>query len=139
VTIASIVVGVDGSTQATRALEWARDLARPTDGELVVVHVLGLLEHVDGELEPAEPHREEICRHFEEEWCKPLIGSGARYRCEMPYGSPVSTLLDIVKRESADLLVVGSRGVGGFGGLLLGSTSLQLAEHAPCPVTIVKA
>ena len=50
-------------------------------------------------------------------------------------GAPVGVLLE--EAQDADLLVVGSRGLGGFRGLLLGSVSQQCAHHAPCPVVIV--
>ncbi len=50
-------------------------------------------------------------------------------------GTPAPTLLEAA--EGADLLVVGSRGRGGFTGLLLGSVSQQCALHAPCPLVIV--
>ncbi len=50
-------------------------------------------------------------------------------------GSPASCLIDAAR--DADLLVVGTRGRGGFTGLLLGSVSQQLAHHSPCPLVIV--
>ena len=50
-------------------------------------------------------------------------------------GAPAATLLE--EAQDAELLVVGSRGLGGFRGLLLGSVSQQCAHHAPCPVVIV--
>ncbi len=53
----------------------------------------------------------------------------------VPEQSPTTALLEAAK--GADLLVVGSRGHGGFASLLLGSVSTQLAQHAPCPITII--
>lgn len=51
-------------------------------------------------------------------------------------GRPVRTLLE--RGEHAQLIVVGSRGRGGFKGMLLGSTSQALVTHAPCPVAVVR-
>jgi len=59
---------------------------------------------------------------------------------ELPRGgahAPSVALLRTARPQ--DLLVVGSRGRGGFAGLLLGSTSPQLAQHAPCPVLVLRA
>ena len=110
VAIRRIVVGVDGSPQARRAAEWAADLARGIDAEVVAVHALGLL---------------------------PLRDAEVRYRDDLREGNPVTALLDVVGELDADIVVVGSRGVGGFPGLLLGSTSTQVAQHTRRPVVIV--
>ena len=60
-----------------------------------------------------------------------------QFRAELREGTPVTSLLELADEVDADLLVVGSRGVGGFPGLLLGSTSTQVAQHARRPVVIV--
>jgi nucleotide-binding universal stress UspA family protein len=71
------------------------------------------------------------------------LGAGARYpdvkyRTEVvPGDSVASALIDFARSVSAGLLVVGSRGLGGFRGLVMGSTSRNLIEHASCPVLVV--
>jgi nucleotide-binding universal stress UspA family protein len=138
VDIRRIVVGIDGSTQAHRAEQWSADLARALDAEVVAVHALGLLHRTaTGELVASDTHRDEIRAEFEQSWCAPLRDAGVRYRAELREGNPVTALLDVADELDADLVVVGSRGAGGFPGLLLGSTSAQVAQHARTPVVIV--
>lgn len=134
-----ILVGVDGSAGSLRALRWAAELAGALGAEVVAVHAQGLLERLGDEVVPSRSHREEIRRRFEAEWCAPLDRPGLRSRSVLRDGPPVAALLAAATEEAADLIVVGSRGVGGFPELLLGSTSTQVAQHAPCPVTIIPA
>jgi nucleotide-binding universal stress UspA family protein len=133
-----ILVGVDGSDNGMRALEWAMLLARQSQAEVVAVHAIGLLAHLgQGPAVPSQSHLGELRQAFESEWCAPLHGSGIAYRLEFVDGAPVQVLLSVAESQAVDVLVVGSRGVGGFPELLLGSTSHQLAQHARCPVLIV--
>ena len=133
-----ILVGVDGSTNSLSAVEWAAGLAKLAGSEVVAVHALGLLEHLQGS-NPLSPqaHREEIREHFETAWCVPLDRAAARCRKLLRDGSPVPVLLKVAEDEDADLIVVGSRGLGGYPELLLGSTSTQVAQNTTRPVTIV--
>jgi nucleotide-binding universal stress UspA family protein len=104
----------------------------------VAVSALGLLFHIDsGDPMPAQGHRDEIRQRFETSWCAPLQATGVRYRAELRDGNPVSALVAVADEVDADLIVVGSRGLGGFPELLLGSTSTQLAQHSGRPVVIV--
>lgn len=135
--IDTIVVGVDGSEDSLRAVEWTADLAAITRSEVTAVHALGLLERFGQETVPVESHKEAISHRFEVDWCAPLFARHTNYRCELVYGPPVPAILRIAKADRADLIVVGSRGVGGFNGLLLGSTSSQLVQHASCPITVI--
>lgn len=133
-----IVVGVDGSGDSLAALDWASGLAHTVGAEVIAVHALGLLDRLEGgEPVPTERHREEIRRRFETTWCAPLDRTGVRCRRLVRDGPPVSVLLAVAGDEAADLVVVGSRGLGGHPQLLLGSTSTQVAQLAPCPVVVV--
>ena len=136
--IRKFLVGVDGSENGRAAVEWSAGMAAAVGAEVVAVHALGLLEVLDrGVAEPSERHREEIRRRFETEWCAPLDTAGVDSRRLMRDGSPVPVVLAVAEEEDVDLIVVGSRGLGGFPELLLGSTSTQVAQLSSRPVTIV--
>ena len=132
-----LVVGVDGSGYAAEALRWAAALASGLGAEVIAVHALGLLAHGGFGQEPAERHRREIGEELASRWTEPARGAGVEPRCELVDGNPVTALLGVARQRGAAMIVVGSRGTGGFPGLQLGSTSLQLAQHAPVPVVIV--
>ena len=134
-----VVVGVDGSRHAASALGWAATLADTLGVEVVAVHALGLLAHGGFGQEPAEAHRRELAEELATHWSEPARLAGAEPRCELVDGNPVTALLAVASDNGASMIGVGSRGTGGFPGLQLGSTSLQLAQHAPVPVVIVPA
>lgn len=133
-------MGVDGSDDSRHALSWAVALAAAVGAEVVAVHAMGLLEQFtpEDETQPVTSHRDQVVRRFETEWCAPLDAvDDVRSRRLVEDGPPAMVLLRLVEREGADLVVVGSRGVGGFDELLLGSTSAQLVQHSPVPVTVI--
>jgi nucleotide-binding universal stress UspA family protein len=134
-------VGVDGSDNSLAAVRWTADLAKDLgpDVEVVAVHALGLLEHLDPDQDPipVERHQAEIEQLFRREWCSPLTDAGVYFTTELVYGPPVQVLLGAADREEADLVVMGSRGLGRFPERLLGSTSTQIASESRRPVVIV--
>ena len=135
-----IVVGIDGSAESKRALHWALDEARRREARLVAVHSWTYqFTSGPGYLPGADPEvRASIQKEAEQVIDDALadVGTvGVEVECRAPEGSPSATLVEAA--EGAELLVVGSRGRGGFSGLLLGSVSQQCAHHAPCPVVIV--
>jgi nucleotide-binding universal stress UspA family protein len=133
-----IVVAVDGSANSIAAVSWAADLAVVTGAEVVAVHALGLLEGSDAEGPvPTQSHREEIRTRFESTWCSPLAEAEVGCRHLLRDGNPVSVILAVADEEAVDLIVVGSRGLGGYPELLLGSTSTQIAQRSSRPVVIV--
>jgi nucleotide-binding universal stress UspA family protein len=136
--IKRILVGLDGSPDARRALEWAIVLGERFDAEVLAVHAVGLLSRLwQGPPVPSQAHLEELRRVFETDWCAPLTCTGGKHRLLLEDGPPSQVLLQIAQREQVDVIVVGSRGEGGFAELSLGSTSHQLAEHSRQPVLIV--
>ena len=133
-----VLVGIDGSSASTHALNWAIGLVGATGGEITAVHALGLLTHLDDDsVVPAASHRSETAVRFEQEWCRPLVDGSVTYRCLLVDGDPVTSLLRAARDQEADLIVVGARGTGGHPGLLLGSTSLQVVHESDRPVTVV--
>ena len=128
----TIAVGFDGSSSATSALRCALALAAPLRARVVVVHAAGLLSR----LEPLDAHQglEDAARRVGAEF----EGELEFIRYEVDEGDACSVLLRAAHDPiDADLVVVGSRGHGVHEGLMLGSTSLQLAERSSIPVVIV--
>ena len=131
-----VVVGVDGSSNAQRALILAADLARAFDADLAVFHALGLMTVIEGRHVPSEGHRDDIERLLRTEWCRALQGDPSlRWRAEIVYGSPADVLLNLGRDLGASFVVVGSRGVGDE--QVLGSTSHHVVHHCDRPVVVV--
>jgi nucleotide-binding universal stress UspA family protein len=134
--IERIVVGVDGSPAAQRALRWALDLARPGHAEVEVVHawqpaVLG--GPFASAMIEVETGNEAARRTLDEAIA--AEDTGVDVTRNVSCSGAAGAILDAA--SDADLVVVGSRGRGGFAGMLLGSVSHQVAHHAPCPVVVV--
>jgi len=137
VTPRHVLVGVDGSGHAHRALELGQMLARALGDELVVVHAVGLLDRPGHTPVAAASHRDEIAKAFEQDWCAPLAGSDLPCRLLLRDGDPLSVLLALVEELDPRMVVVGHRGAGGHTQRLLGSTSSQLLDRAVVPVVVV--
>ena len=132
-----IVVGIDGSTTSQEALRWATGLGEALGAEVVAIHALGLLDRWHDPDASARSWRRTLCALVERTWCAPFARSPGHHRVEVRDGDPVEVLLAAVEDEHADLLVVGSRGVGGRPELALGSTSLHVLRAARVPVLVV--
>lgn len=137
-----VVVGVDGSHEGEHALRWAFDAASARSVDLVAVHAWHDL--VTGELwtrAQVDDTRGSVQADEERLLAETLAGwreeyPGVRVRQVVLYGSPAQVLLE--QASHGQLVVVGTRGRGGFAGLLLGSTSQALIHHAPCPVIVAR-
>ena len=138
----TIVVGIDGSAGSVRALEFALAEARLRGSKLKAVEVWHIPASVysGGGLAPVVTDPDEF-EGFAKERLDEVLQSvaaqaeGVEVERIVREGQPAEVLVEAA--EDAELLVVGSRGLGGFRGLLLGSIGQQCAHHARCPVVIV--
>jgi len=140
--VAQIVVGVDGSTESKDALRWALEEARLREANVRAVYAwrdpyvlapgFGLPE--DFEFDALRERAVETLDAVIAE----VVGATSDVQVDavVAEGSAGSVLVHAA--ENAVMLVVGSRGHGGFVGLFLGSVSQQCVTHAPCPVLVVR-
>jgi nucleotide-binding universal stress UspA family protein len=137
----TIVVGVDGSKGSVSALEFAIEEARVrgADVKAVAAWEVPAAAYNTGFVPiPVNPSDyEKIARDTLDRTIEDTVSptSDVSVTPVLREGHPADVL--VAESRGADLLVVGSRGFGGFKGLLLGSVSQQCAHHAPCPVAIV--
>lgn len=138
-----IVVGVDGSSSSRQALAWALRQAELTGASVDAVGVwhypvmtggyswapVSVLDDSDFATITAKALDEAISQTADP-------ASSVKVSASVQEGNTAEVLLEAA--EGADLLVVGSRGHGGFTGALLGSVSQHCAHHAPCPLVIVR-
>lgn len=134
-----IVVGVDGSEGSAKALAWAIAEAKLRDARVEAVAAweppyLEGYPYIASRVDPSE--LEVGAKAVVEEAVAAVDAAGVRVDCVTRCGAAASVLVEAAR--DASLVVVGSRGRGGFAGLLLGSVSQQVANHAPCPVVIVR-
>ncbi len=132
-----IIVGVDGSPSSNAALEWAAQEAEIRGSALELIHAwnypnLGYGGYVA------------VLEDFEKDAAALLDEVVASVRKNYPSLKLVSSLIQgptaqtiMDRAKEADMVVVGSRGRGGFSGLLLGSVGQQLVHHCPAPVVII--
>ena len=140
---ARIVVAVDGSEPARRAVEWCAVYARSFDAEVVVVHAVavpiyaGMGQPYVWVPSPTPEQREALRDVVARDWSKPLADAGVPFRVVLVDGDPAPAIIDLARTEDAALVVVGRRGLGGFKELVLGSTSHHLSHHLDRPLVIV--
>lgn len=146
-----ILVPVDGSEHAKRAVEVASDLAKQTGAKLTLLHVL---THVGGYNVPNELQSYAKIEHIRVTE-KELIESvgqevlatamqlahdngASGCKTQLENGDPASQIATAARDGDADLIVMGRRGLGDLGGLLLGSVSHKVAQAVDCSCLTVK-
>ncbi len=143
--MSGIVVGIDGSHNASRALEWAMTEATIRKAHLTVLTVNSVPASYWTGGPVTLPGDEDRVAEIRKAAESAVAATSAKLGASQPEsvtvtainGFPVQALIDASK--NSDLLVVGTRGGGGFGSLVLGSVSSQVVHHSACPVVVVPA
>ncbi len=143
-----ILVCIDGSENALKAAEAACELAKKFDSKVTLIDVytpvpaysshLAAIEvaPVYEEFDPAVEQR--MHDTVEHRTGKIFTDAGLKYDTRREIGHPVDKIVDAAANENADLIVMGSRGLGDFQRFLLGSVSDGVLHHAHCPVLIIR-
>ena len=139
-----IAIAVDGSENSLRAVRYSLELANKFKQApslvLLNVHISALISPVARGIDrkQVEQYMDEIAEE-ELAQAKALVGqAGLSADVVKGHGEIVPTILEIIKKENIDLLIVGGKGRSGLADLLIGSTTTKLISHCPIPVTVVK-
>ena len=147
--IKNILVAIDGSKSSDKALDFALDLAQKYTSKIVLISVfeplyvsmitlgiglspVNLATHIDGLMD------------FRKKILLDAVKKAKNTNSELAVtqilaeGRPTDKIVETAKEQQCDLIVIGSRGLGGIKEFFLGSVSDRVADHAQCPVLIIK-
>ncbi len=134
-----ILVAVDRSPAAEKAVNYALDLAKLTQAQTLIVHAYPKIPDFLGEPNLSQA----IARHLEraEDLVQPIVekfeAEGVEAIPEILEGPPADAILRVASAREVDLIIMGARGLGSVASLLLGSVSQKVIAHADCPVLVV--
>ena len=150
--VAKILVPVDGSSYSLNAFERALDLAKTNTAQILIVHAVveprtgAIAEYgtLYGGMAIVHQYVQASMKEAAE-WLKPLeekakqFGLNVKTEILWQVGkSPVQLITEYAKKNSVDMIVMGTRGRGGFKRLLLGTVASGVVSHAPCSVLVVR-
>ena len=134
----NILVAADGSENSLRATEQAADIASLLEGVKVeLVSVIAIDVYSDMVYDPIEAHGE-AQREIIKEASDILTDAKVSHEVVLLHGRPADEIIRYAEESGADLLVMGSRGLGALREFALGSVSHKVLTHAKCPVLVVK-
>jgi nucleotide-binding universal stress UspA family protein len=140
VEIKKIVVAYDGSQGSQKALHWAIALASKLNSDVVVVAVVKSPEFSPSmdEVEEFYTDGEKYYRPLLEQAVEQGVTEGVTLRTEILHGHPAESIVRYAYDRQADLIVMGTRGMGGFKSLIIGSVAQKVVTYSKVPVVVMK-
>lgn len=140
--ISKILVPTDGSETAKRLYAYAIELARLTGASIVVMHAfnspVALRKRGAMALDEFRSSLEEEARELAADAAQTFQAAGLTVSALVVEGAPAEAILRAIEAEQPDLVILGSRGTGGWPGVYLGSVAERVVRHASVPVLVVK-
>ena len=138
--ISKILVPVDGSDYSMRAAEYAADLAKLMDGDILLMHCHKAFPVVLGEpyFQKAINKIAKKSKELLDPYRTMLQDAGVRFVDRILEGPAAQAICKVAKVENIDLIVMGCRGRSDLEGLLLGSCTHRVLKTAPCPVLVIR-
>ncbi|MBU2601442.1 MAG: universal stress protein [Actinobacteria bacterium] len=133
----TIVLGYDGSEHSEKAVDLARALAKAHNSRIVIVHAF---PHVSRIVTPSQDDAHEIhdAHELAGKLAQRLKAEGLRAEPDVLEGPAAEAILNAAEAHKADLIIVGSRGLGQFKGLVIGSQSNRVVHYAKVPVLVAR-
>jgi nucleotide-binding universal stress UspA family protein len=135
-----IIVALDGSEHSLKALDYAREMAEKHGSKLILLHAYrptSDLREVEG-YKDLVAKRKKAGEEIIEDACRRLGPVPFELEKDLLEGPAANAIVSAVAARGADLVVMGTRGMGAFKGLLFGTVSTKVTHHAPCPVLVVR-
>lgn len=135
-----IIVALDGSAHSLKALDYARELAEKHGSKLILLHAY----RATSDLRETEEYKQLVAKRKQageaiiENASKRLGPVAFELERDLLEGPAANAIVSAVAARGADLVVMGTRGMGTFKGLLFGTVSTKVTHHAPCPVLVVR-
>lgn len=135
-----IIAAIDGSERSWQALKSAQSLAAAYNAKLVLVHAYphtSDLHDFDG-YEKLLAQRKSAGEKILETGCRMIEGCKTDWECDLLEGPAADAILAVAQIRNADLIVMGTRGMGAIKGLLFGSIATKVSHYAACSVLVVR-
>ena len=133
-----VLLAYDGSENSRKALEWLLNFAPQTTILTVIVKVLEFPGYIESGLDEVVKLMRENQEEQMEKLTEVFTQKELAAKTIVLDGDPAARLIEYATKERVDLVICGTRGMGGFESLLLGSVAHKLVTHSPVPVLVIK-